>query len=141
RPTSRAPATRHRAWSPGRRRTGTAAIELPSPAAGTSSTAAREDVRPASRTITGTGTPEVEPKSPKRKGPRRACASAGASVPSHRRVCSDLVLSTRETDDDLRDLVEFVRDSLFDARVLDFCGRVPDSVPSSMSLQLFEGCL
>jgi cytochrome c peroxidase len=47
---------------------------------------------------------------------------------------------TRLTDDQFRDLVEFVRDGLFDARVLDFCDRVPDSVPSGMALQLFEGC-
>jgi cytochrome c peroxidase len=38
------------------------------------------------------------------------------------------------------DLVEFVRDGLFDPRVLDFCSRLPDSVPSGMPLQLFEGC-
>ena len=46
----------------------------------------------------------------------------------------------RLTDDEFRDLVDFVRDGLFDPRVLDFCDRVPDSVPSGMSLQLFEGC-
>ena len=46
----------------------------------------------------------------------------------------------RLTDDEFRDLVDFVRDGLFDSRVLDFCDRVPDSVPSGMSLQLFEGC-
>ncbi len=44
------------------------------------------------------------------------------------------------TDDEFRDLVDFVREGLFDPRVLDFCDRVPDSVPSGMSLQLFEGC-
>src|SRR5882672_1691678 len=54
----------------------------------------------------------------------------------------DLLLQKpiRLTDDELRDLVDFVRDGLFDPRVLDFCDRVPDSVPSGMSLQLFEGC-
>jgi len=47
---------------------------------------------------------------------------------------------TRLTDQEFRDLVEFVRDGLFDPRVLDFCGRLPDSVPSGMPLQMFEGC-
>lgn len=37
-------------------------------------------------------------------------------------------------------LVEFVRDGLFDPRVLGFCQHVPDSVPSGMPLQKFEGC-
>ena len=45
-------------------------------------------------------------------------------------------LSPRE----LRDLVEFVRDGLFDERVLQFCDHVPRSVPSGMALQRFEGC-
>jgi len=40
----------------------------------------------------------------------------------------------------LRHLVEFVRDGLLDARVLDFCTHVPASVPSGMPLQTFEGC-
>jgi cytochrome c peroxidase len=44
------------------------------------------------------------------------------------------------TEQEFHDLVEFVRDGLFDARILDFCSRLPDSVPSGMSLQLFEGC-
>ncbi len=39
-----------------------------------------------------------------------------------------------------RDLVEFVRDGLFDERVLGFCERLPDSVPSNLPLQHFEGC-
>lgn len=38
------------------------------------------------------------------------------------------------------DLVEFVRDGLFDERVRSFCEELPDAVPSGMSLQLFEGC-
>ena len=46
----------------------------------------------------------------------------------------------RLTDDEFRDLVDFVRDGLFDSRVLDFCDRVPESVPSGMPLQVFEGC-
>jgi cytochrome c peroxidase len=41
---------------------------------------------------------------------------------------------------EFRDLVEFVRDGLFDPRVLTYCREVPDSVPSGMALQLFEGC-
>jgi cytochrome c peroxidase len=41
---------------------------------------------------------------------------------------------------EFRDLVEFVRDGLFDERVLDFCNHLPDSVPSGLPLQLFEGC-
>ncbi len=39
-----------------------------------------------------------------------------------------------------RDLVTFVRDGLFDRRVLDFCREIPASVPSGMPLQTFEGC-
>jgi hypothetical protein len=37
-------------------------------------------------------------------------------------------------------LVEFVRDGLFDKRVLEFCKHIPESVPSGMALQFFEGC-
>ena len=44
------------------------------------------------------------------------------------------------TDQELQDLVEFVRDGLFDERVLDFCEQVPASVPSGLPLQTFEGC-
>jgi cytochrome c peroxidase len=43
-------------------------------------------------------------------------------------------------DQEFSDLVEFVRDGLFDARVLSFCDQLPDEVPSGMPLQLFEGC-
>ena len=39
-----------------------------------------------------------------------------------------------------RHLVEFVRDGLFDDRVLDSCKHIPASVPSGMPLQTFEGC-
>jgi len=41
---------------------------------------------------------------------------------------------------EFRDLVEFVRDGLFDERVLAFCNRLPRSVPSGLTLQVFEGC-
>lgn len=40
----------------------------------------------------------------------------------------------------LRGLVEFVRNGLFDKRVRSFCKHLPDSVPSGMRLQVFEGC-
>jgi cytochrome c peroxidase len=46
----------------------------------------------------------------------------------------------RLTKRELRDLVEFVRDGLFDARVRRFCQHVPSAVPSGMPLQEFEGC-
>ena len=46
----------------------------------------------------------------------------------------------RLTKKELRDLVEFVRDGLFDKRVLKFCEHIPELVPSGMALQLFEGC-
>lgn len=46
----------------------------------------------------------------------------------------------RLTDEEFGDLVEFVRDGLFDARVLGFCDLLPDAVPSGMSVHLFEGC-
>ena len=38
------------------------------------------------------------------------------------------------------DLVEFVRNGLFDRRVREFCRHVPSSVPSGLGLQIFEGC-
>jgi cytochrome c peroxidase len=41
---------------------------------------------------------------------------------------------------EFRDLVEFVKDALFDERVLHFCEHLPASVPSGLPLQLFEGC-
>jgi hypothetical protein len=41
---------------------------------------------------------------------------------------------------EIKGLVEFVRDGLFDDRVLSFCQHVPASVPSGMPLQTFEGC-
>jgi cytochrome c peroxidase len=46
----------------------------------------------------------------------------------------------RLTKEEFRDLVEFVRDGLFDKRVLEFCKHIPESVPSGMALQFFEGC-
>ena len=46
----------------------------------------------------------------------------------------------RLTKKEFQDLVEFVRDGLFDRRVLQFCKHLPVSVPSGMPLQLFEGC-
>ena len=47
---------------------------------------------------------------------------------------------TKLTRREFRDLVEFVRDGLFDRRVRRFCDQLPSSVPSGMPLQLFEGC-
>lgn len=44
------------------------------------------------------------------------------------------------SDQEFADLVEFVRDGLFDERVLEFCDRVPASVPSGLPLQVFEAC-
>jgi cytochrome c peroxidase len=44
------------------------------------------------------------------------------------------------TKKELDDLVEFVRDGLFDKRILQFCKQIPRLVPSGLSLQLFEGC-
>lgn len=41
---------------------------------------------------------------------------------------------------EFNDLVEFVREGLFDGRVLDFCNHLPSSLPSGMPLQTFEGC-
>jgi cytochrome c peroxidase len=46
----------------------------------------------------------------------------------------------RLTNKEFKDLVEFVRDGLFDERVLQFCQLIPESVPSGMLLQSFEGC-
>ncbi|MGH9868524.1 MAG: cytochrome-c peroxidase [Candidatus Polarisedimenticolia bacterium] len=41
---------------------------------------------------------------------------------------------------EFRDLVTFVRDGLFDERVVEFCQHLPSSAPSGMPLQTFEGC-
>lgn len=41
---------------------------------------------------------------------------------------------------EFQDLVEFVRDGLFDPRVRSFCKHLPESVPSGMPMQLYEGC-
>ena len=38
------------------------------------------------------------------------------------------------------DLVDFVKNGLFDSRVSQFCTKRPTSVPSGMSLQTFQGC-
>jgi hypothetical protein len=46
----------------------------------------------------------------------------------------------RLADEEFRELVAFVRDGLFDARVLAFCELLPESVPSGLPLQVFEGC-
>jgi cytochrome c peroxidase len=46
----------------------------------------------------------------------------------------------RLTEQEFRDLVAFVRDGLFDRRVLRFCEHIPEAVPSGMPLQRFEGC-
>ena len=51
-----------------------------------------------------------------------------------------LAKPTHLTEQEFLDLVAFVRDGLFDARVLDFCQQLPDAVPSGMPLQTFEGC-
>jgi cytochrome c peroxidase len=44
------------------------------------------------------------------------------------------------TAQEFRDLVEFVRDGLFDRQVHRFCEHLPRSVPSGIPLQRFEGC-
>ncbi len=67
-----------------------------------------------------------------RKGPYRGILAAGIDP----LLQTPNVLSTKE----LKDLVEFVRDGLFDERVLEFCPLIPESVPSGLPLQLFEGC-
>ncbi len=46
----------------------------------------------------------------------------------------------RLSEQEIEDLVDFVRDGLFDARVLGFCDQLPAEVPSGMALQTFEGC-
>ncbi|HEX6737600.1 MAG TPA: cytochrome c peroxidase, partial [Vicinamibacteria bacterium] len=67
-----------------------------------------------------------------RVGPFSAMLAAGV----------DPLLRTpiRLTNQEFTDLVAFVRDGLFDARVADFCRFIPDRVPSGMPLQKFEGC-
>lgn len=44
------------------------------------------------------------------------------------------------TSREFADLVEFVREGLFDRRVLDACKHVPDRVPSGLPVALHEGC-
>ena len=53
-----------------------------------------------------------------------------------RRVRTPIRLRKKECED----LIEFVRDGLFDRRLLQFCKDIPGSVPSGMPLQLFEDC-
>jgi cytochrome c peroxidase len=65
-------------------------------------------------------------------GPFEGILAAGIDPLIRRRI----ILSDQE----FSDLVEFVRDGLFDERVLDFCEHLPQSVPSGLPLQLFEGC-
>lgn len=66
-------------------------------------------------------------------GPFEGMLAAGIDPRLRRRVALDA--------QELAHLVEFVRDGLFDTRVLDFCEHLPDAVPSGMPLQEFEGCL
>jgi hypothetical protein len=47
---------------------------------------------------------------------------------------------TRLNKEEFENLVDFVENALLDPKVLDFCDRVPTSVPSGASIQLFEGC-
>ena len=55
-------------------------------------------------------------------------------------IDSRLLVPIRLTAEEFRDLVDFVREGLFDRRVRRFCRHLPDSVPSGMPLQRFEGC-
>jgi cytochrome c peroxidase len=65
-------------------------------------------------------------------GPFEAILAAG--------IDSRLRTPIRLTADEFRDLVEFVREGLFDRRVRRFCQHLPASVPSGIPLQRFEGC-
>ncbi|HZR09660.1 MAG TPA: hypothetical protein VFA79_13850 [Myxococcales bacterium] len=47
---------------------------------------------------------------------------------------------TRLNKEEFENLVDFVENGLLDPKVLDFCERVPASVPSGDSIQPFEGC-
>jgi cytochrome c peroxidase len=67
-----------------------------------------------------------------RAGPYQGILAAGIDPLLNRRI--------QLTDGEFHDLVEFVREGLFDERVLGFCDQIPSSVPSGMSLQLFEEC-
>ncbi|HEU5182190.1 MAG TPA: cytochrome c peroxidase [Candidatus Polarisedimenticolia bacterium] len=44
------------------------------------------------------------------------------------------------SDREFQDLVDFVRNGLFDPKVEEFCNRIPAAVPSGRPLQVFEGC-
>lgn len=67
-----------------------------------------------------------------RPGPFEGILAAGI----HPLLREPTRLSRRE----FADLVEFVKEGLFDRRVLDFCRHLPASVPSGLPLQIFEGC-
>jgi cytochrome c peroxidase len=67
-----------------------------------------------------------------RRGPFEGILAAGVDP----LLQIPIALTRRELDD----LVEFVRDGLFDERVRGFCDHLPRSVPSGMPLQRFEGC-
>jgi cytochrome c peroxidase len=66
------------------------------------------------------------------EGPHRGILKAG--------IDTILQLGIRLTQSEIDDLVEFVRDGLFDERVLTFCELLPRRVPSGLPLQRFEGC-
>lgn len=44
------------------------------------------------------------------------------------------------TQQDVADLTEFVRNGLFDERVLELCSDISASVPSGLPMQTFQGC-
>ncbi|MGH2405827.1 MAG: cytochrome-c peroxidase [bacterium] len=63
--------------------------------------------------------------------------SAGILAAGIDQLLKDPIRLTRQ---EFLDLVDFVRDGLFDRRVRDFCQHLPVSVPSGIPLQLFERC-
>ncbi len=79
---------------------------------------------------------------------RPIALDAAAAAPGHRFVCTDYtqgkvsLVAADGTNDpgDLAALLRPVRDGLFDRRVRKLCNQIPESVPSGMPLQLFEGC-
>jgi hypothetical protein len=65
-------------------------------------------------------------------GPHEGMLAAGIDPLLRKRI--------RLEEHELRALVDFVENALFDKRVLRFCELLPDRVPSGLPLQEFEGC-
>jgi cytochrome c peroxidase len=73
---------------------------------------------------------------------RDLCFRVGPMSPVLARLDPGIVRSVHLNPGEIKSLVSFVRDSLLDdrARPENLCRQVPESVPSGLSLAVFEGC-